>query len=36
MYNHAKELHTSNKDIPIPVHSETRTPEGDAWAKAVK
>jgi GNAT superfamily N-acetyltransferase len=35
MYNHAKELHTSNKDIPVPVHSATRTPEGDSWAKSV-
>ena len=35
MYNHAKELHSSNKEIPMPVHSASRTPEGDAWARSV-
>lgn len=35
MFNHAKELHSLNKNIPIPVHSAARTPEGDAWARSV-
>jgi len=34
MWNHAHKL-AEEKGIKAPVHSEVRTPEGDAWAKKV-
>lgn len=34
MWNHAKRLSQSNPSIPTPIHSDFRTPEGDAWAKS--
>lgn len=35
MYRHAQKLSESNKDIPTPKHSETRTDEGEEWAKSL-
>jgi GNAT superfamily N-acetyltransferase len=35
MWNHARELSYKNPNIHFPQHSAFRTPEGDAWARAV-
>jgi ribosomal protein S18 acetylase RimI-like enzyme len=35
MYNYAKELSSSDKNITEPRHSETRTDEGDQWARSL-
>jgi GNAT superfamily N-acetyltransferase len=35
LYKFATEIHGDIPSIPAPVHSGTRTPEGDKWARAV-
>ena len=36
MHNAAKQIAARNPEVPMPKHSDDRSPEGDAWANSTK